>query len=117
MAKRPTQRPGTDGNGKDEYPTAANHMTLRERLAAWTGEQVVIDCVSPYVAVGTLKRVEAEFLELVDADMHDLRDTSTTREMYVVKTAMHGVLTNRRTLLFRTAEVVGIARLSDVPVQ
>ncbi|MGL4461509.1 MAG: hypothetical protein ACRC1K_05095 [Planctomycetia bacterium] len=93
---------------------AAAGDLLRGRLAAWIGNEVVVDCVSPFVAVGRLARAGDDYLELVDADLHDLRDASTTRELYVVKTVRHGVAVNRKRLLFRMTEVVGVARLSDV---
>lgn len=90
---------------------------LKERLGEWVGEVVVVDCVSPYVAVGKLHRIESDYLELHDADMHDLRDSTTTRENYLVKTAMHGVPVNRKTLLFRLEQLVGLSRLSDLKVE
>jgi hypothetical protein len=74
----------------------------------------LFDCVSPYVAVGTLVRVAPEYLELKDADMHDLRDTDTTREIYLVKTARLGVQHTREVLVFRMDQLVGISRLEDV---
>lgn len=90
--------------------------TLQERLGEWLNQIIVIDCVSPYVAVGTLIRFGHDFVELQEADMHDLRDTSTSREVYVVKTARHGVQANRTALIFRLAEVVGVSLLADVIV-
>lgn len=88
--------------------------TLIERVGEWIGQVVVIDCSSPYVVVGTLADATAEYLELNDADMHDLRDTDTSRELYLVKTARHGVQSNRSVVIFRMAEMVGISRLEDV---
>ncbi len=87
---------------------------LLERLHEWLGEVVAVDCASPYVAVGTLKQATAEYLELHDADMHDLRDTDSTREFYLVKTARHGVQANRKVLVLRMAEVVAVSPLSTV---
>ena len=49
------------------------------------GEKVVVDLRSEYVALGTLLRVDERFLELRNADLHDLRDTDTTRELYVAE--------------------------------
>lgn len=91
--------------------------TLVERIQVWDGEIVVVDCASPFVIVGTLLGATAEYVELCDADMHDLRDTSTNRELYLVKTARHGVEPNRASLLLRMADVVGISRLADVAIE
>lgn len=88
-----------------------------DRIRHWQGEVVVVDCRSPFVVVGTLRSATAEYIDLVDADMHDLRDTSTNRELYLVKTARYGVEPNRAQLMIRMAEVVGISRLADVAVE
>lgn len=90
--------------------------SLQDRLKQWQGQVVVVDCVSPYVAVGELRVVEEGYLELAEADMHDLRDSTTSRENYLVKTALHGVQANRSTLVFRMDQVVGVSRLADLKV-
>lgn len=87
---------------------------LLDRLAEWRGEMIVLDFRSPFLAIGVLVEIGEDFLELEEADMHDLRDTETTRELYLVKTARHGVAANRRSLVVRLDEVVGVSRLSDV---
>jgi hypothetical protein len=78
------------------------------------GERVVVDLRSEYVCLGTLLRMDELFLELKNADLHDLRDTDTTREMYVADSKVTGIKRNRRRLLLLRAEVVAIARLEDV---
>jgi hypothetical protein len=78
------------------------------------GEKVVIDLRSPYVALGTLQRADELYLELKNADMHDLRDTDTTRELYVVESRATGIKRNRKKVFVIRAEVVAIARLEDV---
>jgi small nuclear ribonucleoprotein (snRNP)-like protein len=77
-------------------------------------EKVVIDLRSPFVALGTLVRADELYLELKNADLHDLRDTDTTRELYVADTRRTGVKRNRRRVLIVRAEVVAVARLEDV---
>jgi hypothetical protein len=103
---------GYNGSMDDSRADAGD--SLCKRLADWLGETVVVDCVSPYLAIGRLVAAGTDYLELEDADLHDLRDTDTTRELYVVKTARHGVSPNRTRLLLRLGEVVGITRLEDV---
>jgi hypothetical protein len=80
------------------------------------GETVVVDCVSPFVVIGELAGVTAAYLELVRADMHDLRDTETTRELYLAKTAEFGVQKNRKRVVLRMTEVVGVSRLADLEI-
>ena len=83
-------------------------------LAAMIGQEVVIDLSSPYVCLGTLRGVDAEFLEVADADLHDFRDSKATREIYVYDSARLGIRRNRARVLIRRADVVGITRVRDV---
>jgi hypothetical protein len=83
-------------------------------LQEYVNEKVVIDLSSQYVCLGTLLRFDEHYLELKNADFHDLRDTDTTRENYVASSVATGIKRNRkRVLVFRT-DVVAISRLDDV---
>ncbi|ADV61860.1 hypothetical protein Isop_1274 [Isosphaera pallida ATCC 43644] len=74
---------------------------------------VVLDLSSPYVCLGRLHQVGPLFVEVRDADLHDLRDSTTTRELYVVEAVRYGIRRNRERVLIRCDEVVAITRLSD----
>lgn len=80
----------------------------------WVGEIVVLDAASRFVYVGTLCGSDDHFFELAEADVHDLRDTNTNRELYVLETKQHGVRANRRRVLVRRDEIVSLSPLSDV---
>jgi hypothetical protein len=80
------------------------------------GQTVVVDLRSLFVCLGTLERFDDQFLELRDADLHDLRDSDTTRENYVAASRATGVKENRRRLLVVRTEIVGVSRLEDVIV-
>lgn len=81
---------------------------------AAVGEPVVLDLASPYVVLGTLDRVEGTCLRLTEADVHDLRDSKTTRELYVLEARRHGIRCNRHVATVRIAEIVSFSRLEDV---
>ena len=83
-------------------------------LEEMTGAKVVVDLRGQYVCLGTLLRVDEHFMELRNADMHDLRDTETTRENYVAESRSTGVKRNRRRVLLVRAEVVAVSLLEDV---
>jgi hypothetical protein len=83
-------------------------------LAACLGCKVVIDLRTEYVCLGTLKGYDKHFLELRNADLHDLRDTDTTRENYVVESVATGIKRNRKRVLIARGEVVAVAKLEDV---
>jgi hypothetical protein len=86
-------------------------------LDEFIGEKVVVDFRSEFVCLGTLKRCDEQFLELTRADLHDLRDTDTTREVYVVDSVRTGIKRNRKRVLVSRADVVAIALLSDVAAE
>jgi len=94
-------------------------MNLTETSAAWAawiGEMVVVDAASPYVFVGKLLGERGGYLVLDDADAHDLRDTTTTREKYILNCREHGVRPNRRQVLVDLKQMVAMSRLDDVLV-
>jgi hypothetical protein len=78
------------------------------------GQSVVVDLRSPFVCLGTLQRIDEQFLELRNADLHDLRDSDTTRERYVSDAAATGIKRNRKRLLLVRGEVVALALLEEV---
>lgn len=77
-------------------------------------QKVVVDLRGEYVCLGTLKRSDDHFLELRNADLHDLRDTDTSRENYVAASVATGVKRNRKKVLLSRTEVVAISRMEDV---
>ena len=86
------------------------------KWSEFVGHTVVLDMCSPYVILGQLTAARADCLVLADVDIHDLRDTTTTREKYVVDSRNHGIRANRRQAMVRLADVVSISRLEDVIV-
>jgi len=83
-------------------------------LEEMIGEKVVVDMRSEYVCLGTLTRVDPSFLELKNADIHDLRDTDTSRENYVAASVATGIKRNRKRVLVNREEMAAISRLEDV---
>lgn len=78
------------------------------------GQLVVVDLASPFVCLGTLERVDENFLLLRNADLHDLRDTDSNREAYVAAAHATGIKRNRKEVLVVRREVVAITRLKDI---
>ncbi len=83
-------------------------------LAELIGQPVVIDMTSQYVCLGTLVGFDGVYLDLADADLHDLRDSTATREIYVYDSLRLGIRRNRARVLIRREEVVAITRYRDV---
>lgn len=78
------------------------------------GEKVVIDLRSSFVCLGTLLRSDEHYLELKNADLHDLRDTDTSRENYVAASKTTGIKRNRKRVLVIRSDMVAVSRLEDV---
>jgi small nuclear ribonucleoprotein (snRNP)-like protein len=76
--------------------------------------KVAIDLRSEFVCLGTLVKVDEHFLELKNADLHDLRDTDTSRENYVAASVATGIKRNRKRVMIFRSDVVAIAKLEDV---
>lgn len=87
---------------------------LAESLDLLVGREVVLDTASPYVILGRLAFWNEQLLVLEQADVHDLRDTSTTRENYIVDSLRHGIRINRRRVLVSRRDVVCLSALEDV---
>jgi hypothetical protein len=83
-------------------------------LAKLVGQEVVIDLKSQYVCLGMLAGHDAAFLDVADADLHDLRDSTATREIYVYDSMRLGIRRNRARVLIRLDEVVAITRFRDI---
>jgi len=83
-------------------------------LEDYLDKRVVIDLSSTFVCLGKLTRYDDHFLELKNADIHDLRDTDTTRENYVAESVSSGIKRNRKRALVRRDQMVAISLLDDV---
>jgi len=95
-------------------PQHADKSPARGPLDSLSGRVVVLDLASRYVCIGTLTGHDSHHLVLENADMHDLRDTTTTREVYVLDAKRHGINANRRQIFVRRDEVVSYSALDDV---
>ena len=89
-------------------------LELPVELAGLVGQLVVLDLRATYVCLGTLKAINALFFVLDDADLHDFRDSSASREVYVYDSKRLGIRRNRARVLVRRDEVVAIARFADI---
>jgi small nuclear ribonucleoprotein (snRNP)-like protein len=83
-------------------------------LDEFLDQKVVVDFRSQFVCLGTLKRYDEVFLDLRNADLHDLRDTDTTRENYVAASVATGIKRNRKRVIVLRSDVVAIAKFDDV---
>ena len=83
-------------------------------LAKLIGQPVVLDCRGPIVYIGTLESITEAFYELKDADVHEMLDGRSSKEIYLMDARKYGVRKNRAQVLVRRIEVVSISLLEDV---
>jgi len=89
-------------------------MDSESSLDALEGREVVLDLASQYVILGTFKGRDALYYIIDNADVHDLRDTTTSRELYVLDAKRHGINANRKRVFVRKDGVVSLSNLADV---
>ena len=83
-------------------------------LDALIGQIVILDLKSSYVCLGTLAGMDDLFFTVTDADLHDFRDSSATREVYIYDSARLGIRRNRARVLIRRDEVIALTRFDDI---
>ena len=83
-------------------------------MQEFIGQNVVVDVESMFVFLGRLKELREKTIVLKQADVHDLRDSTTTREAYVREARVHGIQPNRNKVLISLEQVVSISPLEDV---
>ena len=76
--------------------------------------EVVVDVEAMYVYIGEVENVSDKTVTLINADVHDLRDSETTRERYVLDTKLHGVRANRQRVLVSRTQVLSMSLLEDI---
>ena len=78
------------------------------------GQIVVFDLSSTYVCIGTLVAVDPLYFQILDADLHDFRDSPATREIYVYDSVRLGIRRNRKEVRLLRSEVVALTRFLDI---
>ncbi len=78
------------------------------------GQLVVVDLDGPWVAFGRLVHPGPGWIELAEADLHDMREGTSTRDVYALETQKLGVRVNRRRVLLPVSQIIAMSRLDDV---
>lgn len=81
---------------------------------ALLGQVIVADLEGGFLAIGRLVAADERWLTLADADIHDLGEGTSTRDVYALDTQRFGVRVNRREAFVPLARVVALARLELV---
>jgi small nuclear ribonucleoprotein (snRNP)-like protein len=82
--------------------------------AEFLNRPVVVDVVSQFVFAGNLVGGDHRYLILADADVHDLRDSKTNRDEYVLALRRLGIRPNRSRVFVNRDQIVSLSLLADV---
>ncbi|MGE0708538.1 MAG: hypothetical protein AB7N76_23095 [Planctomycetota bacterium] len=85
-----------------------------DELQGFIDHDVVLDTRGQLLYIGRLASVGHWFLTLVDADVHDLLESRTSKDVYLIEAAKHGIKKNRHEVTVRKTEVVSLSRLDQV---
>lgn len=89
-------------------------IDYNDAMQEFLSQIVVVDVAAQFVYLGRLENIGDHTLTLADADVHDLRDSNTTRERYVLDARMHGLQPNRKRVFVAREQVVSVSLLEDV---
>ena len=87
---------------------------MNQSIEKLVGREVVLDAASLYVFLGRVESFDHQYVVLTDADVHDLRDATTTRGRYVIEARLHGIRPNRKKVFVDLSQIVSISPLEDV---
>ena len=89
-------------------------MWNSEGLKDFAGKTVVIDTKTPLIYLGRLSAIRENSVLLEDVDVHDINDTPTTKEIYIMEARKYGVKKNRHSTQLTMDQIVSISKLEDV---
>ena len=83
-------------------------------LAPFVGKVVVADLDEFFLVIGTLAELGADHLLFTDADLHDHRESNSTKEVYAIESLRIGVRVNRTRVLIPRRRLVAMSLLEDL---
>ena len=87
---------------------------MKNELEKYLKQQIVLDTRSSWIYAGVLEDVTQHCAVLSGVDVHDNKDTATTKELYVLQSKTTGIKANRQLVYVNLDYVVSFSRLEDV---
>jgi len=78
------------------------------------GQQVVVDTPYSILYLGTLEKENEDTIEIFDVDVHDMTESLTSKEQYIMEAARDGIKSNRRHCTIKQTAIISISLLSDI---
>lgn len=87
---------------------------MKEDLEKYLKKKIVLDTRSSWIYIGVLEAVTNNCAVLSEVDVHDSKDTSTSKELYVLESKSTGIKANRNLVYINLEYVVSFSALDDV---
>jgi small nuclear ribonucleoprotein (snRNP)-like protein len=87
---------------------------MTSELQEYIGQPLVVDSKSYYTYIGTLVAEGEIFITLKDVDVHDQRDSNTSKELYLIESLKYGIKVNRSAVKIVRSEIISLSLLSDI---
>lgn len=87
---------------------------MKEDLEKYIGQKMVLDTRSSWIYIGALEAVTPHCAVLAEVDVHDGRDSSTSKELYVLESKNTGVKSNRERVHVNLAWVISFSTLDEI---
>ena len=87
---------------------------MKEELEKYLKQKVVLDTSSAWVYIGILEELNDRCAVLSEADVHDSKDTPSSKEIYIWQSTTTGIKANRNRTYINLDYVVSFSLLDDV---
>ena len=88
--------------------------SMQESLKLCVDELVILDTDTPMLYLGRLTSVDNFILTLEEADVHDMREATGSKEVYIHEARRNGLQKNRHRVFVRLERVISLSLLQDV---
>lgn len=87
---------------------------MKEQLTQYLKQHVVLDTRSSFMYIGILEAVYNGCVVLSEVDVHDSKETTTSKELYTIQSKTTGIKVNRDLVYVNIDYVVSFSPLSAV---
>ncbi|MCP4215538.1 MAG: hypothetical protein GY765_12870 [bacterium] len=87
---------------------------MKKELEQFIDQKVVLDTRSAWVYIGLLEEVTASCAVVSEVDVHYSKDTSTSKELYVLESKSTGIKVNRKRVYVNLDYIVSFSLMNDV---
>jgi small nuclear ribonucleoprotein (snRNP)-like protein len=89
-------------------------MIMKEDLQQFLKKKILLDTRSSWIYIGVLEEVTNHCAVLSEVDVHDGKDSHTSKEVYVLESKVTGIKANRDKVYVNLEYVVSFSALDDI---